>query len=502
MKKYSLIILSALLFIGCAINNKTARDLSSPMPPIPLITNSVPIGAVFYDPFNSGIATPWTFYQGSHLFVNGILRLNANPTNGAYAYIRSNWTDVSVSADVRLTNNSTVANAAVGLRYNATNGSSYQVCIYAVGRLSIERYDNWFNTHKELVSIGITPPSTNINNLKLSVVHNVLTAFLNGNQLISYTDSVPLIQGGICLSVRGSNAVCVSEFDNVIVSNLYAPPPNINPPIIINGLTNIVVLQGTNWMTSVLAANATGYAWTIPGRTTFYGTNIYTITNVQPASAGTYSVLITNATGWVYSSAHIAVGTTNVLDSTNRNVQLHWCPVLGPVIYYMVYYGVGTTTVTNWISDVYDTNTPCTPPVIHGTNWFRNYTYTNNAGNMLAVSIPNLIAGVTYYFAITAVYSNEFGIQLSNFSNEVRYTTPPYIIPYVTMGITDWGLNTFELSAKVCPYSLVSVQSRINLNSGGTWTTIATNMTPDAYGNFFYTCQSTNAQNFYRLQIQ
>lgn len=460
---------------------------------------------LFYDPFNNGYNTPWTFYQGSHLFTSGILRLNAVVNNGAYAYVKTNWTNVSVSSDIKLGAGSW--GGAVGLRYNFTNGTSYQAWIYGSGRFAIKKYSNWFNKSTELVGVPITAPGTNVNNVKLSVVNNVLTAYLNDILLLTYTDiSSPFTNGGgISLSIWGENSTSTAEFNNVMVYDLS----HALAPTIVSGLSNDLGIRG---QTKTFIVTATGedltYIWKTPSGVTTIGTNIFTIDSLQ--EAGSYSVTVTNATGTDYSTAYMAIGTTNILTNCmtviKRSVALAWCPspstTNNEVAGYTVYYGTGT--VTNWTPTIYDTNQPPCPGVIlqHGTNLCRCYTNMVNAGNSLTATVSNLASGVTYYFTVTAYDTNALE---SDFSNEISYTMPMPIPPSpptnVFLSIVNFGNEQVQLQAKVCPATLTTIIYQNML--GQPWNILATNVTADVYGNFSYIDSTTNSQmRFYRALLQ
>lgn len=473
-------------------------------PPIPKLPTAPPTNAMFYDSLASGAKTPWTFYQGSHLFTAGVLRISATPNNGAYAYVRTNWVNISVSADVRLTNGSGAA--AVGLRYNPTNGANYQAWIYDSGRFTIEKYNNWFNSHTELAGITIGIPGTNINNVKLSMTNNILVAALNNNTLLTCVDTstVPLLQGGIDLSVRGNSNAITAEFANVTVYG-FSIPPAVTVPSITNGLTNIIALQGSSVTFSIGASNATYYQWQVPGYPLFVSTNnTYTITNVQPSNQGIVAVFVsTNKLARVYSSAYLSVGTTNILADCmpvgGCSVNLAWCPTVSTdsVAYYSIYYGTGSP--TNWTPTVWDTNIPCGAAIIsEGTNWCRCYSTNVNVGNNTSAVISGLCSGIIYYFAATVMGTD--GTE-SDFSNEASYT-PPYAV--LTNGflatITYLGNNQVQLSAKVCPASMLTIHAKPDLLSP--WSKMATNIPVDAYGNFFYNCGSTQTVQFFKLQIQ
>ena len=279
-----------------------------------------------------------------------------------------------------------------------------------------------------------------------------------------------------------------------------------NTPVVLKGLTNILALQGQSVTFSVAVSNTTYYRWQIPGQPAVIGTNTYTITNVQPANMGVVAVYLSTSTKSnravvVLSSAYLSVGTTNILadclPSGGQSVVLLWCKNNDTnAVAYTIYYGTGVT--TNWVSSVYDTNYPCNPPLIEGTNWCRCYTNSIAFGNTNAGTINGLCSGVTYYFAATA--SDSDGTQ-SDFSNEAQYTTPLYATPTnVVVKLTSVGVNLVQFSAKVCPDSLITIQAKDDLRSQ--WSAMATNLTPDIYGNFFYNHVANMPQRFFRLKLQ
>ena len=154
--------------------------------------------------------------------------------------------------------------------------------------------------------------------------------------------------------------------------------------------------------------------------------------------------------------------------------------------------------------DVYDTNQPPCPSVIliHGTNWYRAYTNSVDAGTNLTTTVTNLVAGPTYYFSATA--TDKDGLE-SDYSGEASLTI---LIPVVgpptntTLSIAVIAKNTVLLSSKVCSQSLVTVQYKNSLNAAS-WNVLVTNSVPDKYGNFFiYDASDKNLSRFYRLQLQ
>ena len=487
-----------------------ARQLP-PMPSMPKmramratapLAAGAPAGAFFYDPFNTGANTPWTFYRGTRLFNNSTLKLTATNKSGAYAYIRTNWVNISVQADVALDAGSW--GAGVGGRYNPTNGANYQVWMYQSGRLAIEKYSNWFNTWTAVAQTTIPSPGTNYQNLRLSISNDVLVAYYNGTNMLTYTDPTPWTSGGICLSIWSSSGKTVDNFDNVLVYDPSKPIVSNTAPRITSGLTNQVGLQGSNITFTVAATGIpTTYYWKLPGGAIKTGTNTYTLTNAQYANKGTYTAIVSNNLGVAQSAAYLAVGTTNILTNCvtykPANVTLAWCPSPDSnVIGYNIYYGSGITP-TNWTPAVFVvTNPPCDGYYINrGSNFFRAYTNTVAFGNVLTGVVSNLNRGSTYFFTATAYDS--WGLE-SDFSEELKYTVPSTNYPFNFSVIIAKLNNKTVLQAKVCPDSLMNVYFSTNLASTN-WSQIATNAPPDSYGNFIYTHEVPSAwQGYYRVE--
>ena len=528
MKKTLLSLLTlAVLLTGCITKNPQnltpipplppmSQASTPPLPPMPVARKlmavramaTAPAGSIFFDPFDSGVATPWTFYQGTRLFTNGILRLTVANNAGMYAYVRTNWTNISVSADIKL--GATSWGAAVGLRYNPTNGANYQAWIYRSGRLTIERYSNWYNTWQEVAGTSITAPGTTTNNVKLAMTNNILTAYLNGTQRLTYTDPTPLRAGGIDLGVWGGNGSCTADFDNVTVYDLAGGAIVTAPPVLLTGLTNVLGLQGQSTTLSVSATGtALTYVWQTPNGTVASTSNTYTITNIQ--RAGSIGVSITNVLGKVNSSAYLSMGTTNILSGcvpmpAKTTATLAWCPspstTNSTIAGYKLYYGSTNPPVANWRGDVYDTNQPLCPGVLltSGTNFFRTYTNVVNAGTNLTATVSNLVAPRTYYFAATAYDTNALE---SDYSSEVSLTItnlvpkPPSNVNLTVVAI---GGGQMKLQAKVCPSTLTTVLYQNML--GLPWNILATNVLADVYGNFLYIDVPTNSMRFYRALLQ
>ena len=178
---------------------------------------------------------------------------------------------------------------------------------------------------------------------------------------------------------------------------------------------------------------------------------------------------------------------------------LEWCPSPPTnVVGYNIYYNVGGT--TNFVHSIYNPTNPCGPPITPGSNYLRVYTNSIHVGKVTTYTFTNLLPGLTYSFAVTAL--NNIGLE-SDFSDESQYTVPLWkrLTNSFPISLTFLGTNTYQISCQVCPDSLLTLQTTPSLTPAN-WSIVATNITPNAYGNINYLHTNTNATSFYRAYLQ
>jgi hypothetical protein len=197
---------------------------------------------------------------------------------------------------------------------------------------------------------------------------------------------------------------------------------------------------------------------------------------------------------------------TNILTdcqwSGPASVTLAWCPCSVPtnngVSGYRLYYNTGGT--TNYVQSTYSPTNPCGPVVTAGTNYLRAYTNTLWAGTNLTYTVSNMTPSIKYSFAVTCVDTN--GLE-SDFSDELQFTVPAWrkLTNSFPIYLTALGTNTYQISCKVCPNSKLTLLTKPIITQP-TWSIVATNITPDAYGNVNYRHTNTNRVSFYRAYLQ
>lgn len=124
----------------------------------------------------------------------------------------------------------------------------------------------------------------------------------------------------------------------------------------------------------------------------------------------------------------------------------------------------------------------------------QTYTVMVDVGNATTGTLSNLLAGTTYYFAVTAY--DVAGLE-SPFSGEIAYTVPLPVTPPATLSLSLNQTNAISLTGSAPAGYSYAVQASSDLAS---WTTIgAVTADPSGALQFSDPGSVTNAQRFYRF---
>ena len=201
-----------------------------------------------------------------------------------------------------------------------------------------------------------------------------------------------------------------------VIKDFLIPVTGTNPgalPFITVQPRDAAVVQGDDanfWVTANSLSPLT-YQWqcnstNIPGA----ATNFYTVTNAQPADAGNYSVIVSNATGGVTSSNAVLTVVTSPLILTN--------------------------------------------PASRTVNQGDNATFTFTAIGILPLAYQwqfngtNLIGATTNFYTVTnaqSVDEGNYSVIVTNYSGSVTSTVAPLVVNEVVIGtpvtLAGWDVN-------------------------------------------------------------
>src|SRR5690348_13446231 len=172
----------------------------------------------------------------------------------------------------------------------------------------------------------------------------------------------------------------------------------------------------------------------------------------------------------------------------------------GAVLLASVFFSRGFADTPGTLTLAWDASTD---PAVVGYRLYEGIaseTYTNvlDVGTDLMVSVSGLVAGQTYYFAVTAYDSSGFE---SPFSGEISYLVPNGAPPPNTpavLTLSQNDLNQAVLSGVAPAGNVYDIYATLDFT---TWLVIG-NVTADANGNFQFTDQPSLALpwRFYRLR--
>jgi hypothetical protein len=192
----------------------------------------------------------------------------------------------------------------------------------------------------------------------------------------------------------------------------------------------------------------------------------FTLTGL-PAGGLTLVARATDGGGAIAVSSPVSVSVvpTSGGSSNGATLRIGWDPSISPdVVGYRFYLGTSS----------------------------RNYSATNNIGNVTTHSITNLERGRTYYFAVTSISSSNLE---SDYSEEISWRVPELNRPSLT---TSFAGSSLTLSGRAEASKLYIVQQSTNLVE---WETL-TNVVSDAQGNLVFNSDTTLPLLFFRLSDQ
>jgi len=242
---------------------------------------------------------------------------------------------------------------------NSATGSRYAAWIYPQsGTLSLVKFFDWQNwSYLPMQTVVLTNGvGTSWHSLQLVFEGNTILVNYDGNQVMNVTDNgnsgiAPYLSGGISADVWASSPASAMVLSNVVVIDLSATN---NPPVITNQPAGVTVMVSNNvlFTVGVTGDAPLSYQWYFNGTNAVgLNTNVLTLNNVTAVNAGSYSVIVTNASGSATSSNAILIvvnaapaisASVNVSDNS---LNLTFTTQTGPN-YYLQY--EDSLTATNW----------------------------------------------------------------------------------------------------------------------------------------------------------
>jgi hypothetical protein len=198
-------------------------------PPV-LVSLSTIVAPSFSDDFvrgtDPGPIAPWILRAGNWTVTSGELRGGTN-TLSTYGnvYLTNVWTDYAAELKIRFPAGG--YGAGLGSRLNATSGAHYAAWLYPEGSpaggplLRLIKFSDW-STWSLMQQINLNPLGTGLHTLRMAVMGNHITVYLDGFQLINVPDnsSQQLLTGGISVDMWTDVVPYVLGVDNVLVTSL------------------------------------------------------------------------------------------------------------------------------------------------------------------------------------------------------------------------------------------------------------------------------------------
>ena len=191
---------------------------------IAMLTAISMIETSFADPllsesFNNGVAQNWTMLDGASSIIDGVFHLTSRSwgDDARAVFQNRNWSDYVLDVDIQIQNAAgsawpasilfRVQNASSGL----DNGQYYQLNVgpNLIAFIKVDGWGQWLAQTNRNVSTG------EWHHVRLIVEGNTATAFVDGQQVLSYAGFSDFRSGGIGLKAINSAQIL---YDNVLVS--------------------------------------------------------------------------------------------------------------------------------------------------------------------------------------------------------------------------------------------------------------------------------------------
>jgi hypothetical protein len=277
----------------------------------------LPPGILFADDFSAATdpapPDPWLAQLGPWSVTGGQMQGQSLPNSYTFAaFENKEWRDYAVQGNVQFSTISGLG-GGIGGRLNPKTGAHYGAWVYpdasAGGSklLKLIKFRSWLNwSGIPMAAVVLPAVDTNVHLLAMSFQGPNITVNFDGVQMINVNDnnfdsSPAYTNGGITLDMYGDATPFTFSADDVVVSALAFAP------IITSQPTNVAVNVGASVSFAVAAVGSgtLAYQWfkdgsqqlsdggNISGSTT----PMLNLSNVLPADAGGYSVVVTNQTG-------------------------------------------------------------------------------------------------------------------------------------------------------------------------------------------------------------
>ncbi|MGO8675015.1 MAG: beta strand repeat-containing protein, partial [Limisphaerales bacterium] len=302
-------------FAGTDSFTYAATDGVNISPPATVtITVTSSSGVLLSDTFPGTSLSPFVQESGTWTVANHVLSGTCAVNTYGHLYVTTNWTNYSVQAQVQFP--SGAFGGGIGGRLNASNGAHYGVWVYPEGSaggsavmklMKFTGWTTWSGTPMATASLT-TGVGTAWHTLLVTFQGSTITAFFDGTQEISVTDNsfgsvAPYADGGITVDMSAYPSTYTMSASNVVVNATGSTAPGIVTQPVSQG-----VAAGANVSFSVTASGTPplSYQWQFNGANLSGATtSSLTLTNVQTANAGSYTVVVTNSAGSVSSAAAV-----------------------------------------------------------------------------------------------------------------------------------------------------------------------------------------------------